>query len=182
MGFLFGIKFEVVSLHIDIMNMKAFLNIILGTSILFGFSQCGNTKNLTYKLQEKTTFKISEPIYQSWVAGIAGGGSGINVMFKSPNLDSKNIEIDSVFFRGQIAKVEKKPTAYVARFRTNVNQRPDLIMHGETDAEYGNKAPIKETKFPFELEEDEAVISYREKEIQKYFKVKLSMKEPEHYP
>jgi hypothetical protein len=162
--------------------MKTFLNIILGTSILFGFSQCGNSKDLTYKLQEETSFKIIEPIYQSWVAGVRGGGGGINVIFKVSDLDSKSIEIDSLFFRGQMVKVEKKPTAYVARFRSNINRIPDIIMSGDTDAEYGNKAPIKERKALFEIEDDEAIISYKENKIQKYFKIKLNKVAPEMYP
>lgn len=162
--------------------MKKLLNIILGISILFGFSQCGNSKNLTYKLQEEISFKVLDANYQPWVAGISGGGGGINVFFMVSNLDSKNIEMDSLFFRGQIAKIEIKPTAYVARFKRNVNQRPDLIIHGEADAEYENTPAIKESKFPFKLEDDEAIVSYKEKEIQKYFKLKLNKKAPALYP
>jgi hypothetical protein len=162
--------------------MKKLLNIILGTSILFGFSQCGNSKDLIYKLQEDISFKVLDANYQSWVAGFSGGGGGINVIFVVSNLNSKNIEMDSLFFRGQIAKIEIKPTAYVARFNTNVNQRPDLIIHGETGAEYGNKPPTKELVFPFEIEDDEAIISYKEKGIQKYFKIKLNKKAQALYP
>jgi hypothetical protein len=55
-------------------------------------------------------------------------------------------------------------------------------MHGETDAEYGNKPPIKESNFPFKLEDDEATVSYKEKGIQKYFKIKLNKKAPALYP
>jgi hypothetical protein len=162
--------------------MKKLLNIILGTSILFGFSQCGNSKDLTYKLQEEISFKVLDANYQSWVAGVSGGGGGINVFFMVSNFDLIHIEMDSLFFRGQIAKIEIKPTVYVARFRTNVNQRPDLIIHGEADAEYGNTSPKKESKFPFKLEDDEAIVSYKEKNIQKYFKLKLNKKETAFYP
>jgi hypothetical protein len=162
--------------------MKKLLNIILGISILFGFSQCGNGKDLTYKLQEEISFKVLDANYQSWIAGIRGGGSGLNVSFLASNLDLKDIDIDSLFFRGQIAKVEKKQTVYIARFKTNVNKVLDLIMHGETDAEYGNKPPIKESNFPFKLEDDEATVSYKEKGIQKYFKIKLNKKAPALYP
>ncbi len=162
-------------------HMKTVLNIILGSVVLFSFAQCGNSKEMGYKLQDDSPFIISKATFKEWVAGIAGGGSGVNVFISLTNLDTDKIVIDSIFFRGQVSKVEKKTTAYVARFKTNVNKAPDLIMHGETDQEYGNKPPTKESKFPFKLEDDEAVISYKEKGELKYFKQKLLREEPDLY-
>ncbi|PHR72525.1 MAG: hypothetical protein COA67_04570 [Lutibacter sp.] len=162
--------------------MKTVLNIILGSVVLFSFAQCGNSKEMVYKLQDDSPFIISNATFKEWVAGVAGGGSGVNVFISFTDLDTDKIVIDSVFFRGQVSKVEKKPTAYVARFKTNVNKPLDLIMHSETDQEYGNKAPIKETKFPFEIEDDEAIICYKEKGKLKYFKQKLLREEPDLYP
>ena len=162
--------------------MKAVLNIILGSIVLFSFAQCGNCKEMTYKLQDDSTFTISKATFKEWVAGIAGGGSGVNAVFSFSNLDTDKIVIDSVFFRGLVSKIEKKPTVYVARFKTNINNREDLIMHGKTDQEYGNKPPTMNSKFPFVLEDDEAVISYKEKGKIKYFKQKLQKEEPDLYP
>ena len=162
--------------------MKTLLNIILGSVVLFSFAQCGNSKEMAYKVQDESAFNISKATFKEWVAGVAGGGSGVNVVLSFSNLNTDNITIDSVFFRGQVSKIEKKPTVYVARFKTNINNAPDLIMHGDTDQEYGNKAPTKEQSFPFEIEDDEAIISYKEKGKVKYYKQKLEREEPDLYP
>lgn len=162
--------------------MKTLFSIILGSTILFGFAQCKNSKEMTYKIQEKSPFKIAKASYQEWVAGIRGGGSGVNVFVAFSDLDTDKIVVDSVFFRGQKVKVETNNKAYIGRFKTNVNQRPDIIMSSQTDEEYGNKAPIKTAKFPFDLENDEVVIGYKEKGKQRYLKLKLLREESPQYP
>ena len=162
--------------------MKTVLNIILGSVVLFSFAQCGNSKEMAYKLQDDSLFNISKATYKEWVAGVAGGGSGVNVIIYFTDLDTDKIIIDSVYFRGQVSKVEIKPTAYVARFKTSVNQKQDIIMHGDTGQEYGNKALTKKPNFPFIIEDDEAVISYKEIQKTKYIKIKLEREEPDLYP
>lgn len=157
--------------------MKTLLNIILGSTILFSFAQCGSSKEIAYILQEETTFKVVNASYQGWVAGVAGGGSGVNVFFSLYNLDTDKIVVDSIFFRGQKTKVEIKNTLFIGRFKTQTNQRPDIIMSSQMDDEYGNKVPVKLPKFPFELENNEAVVGYKEKGKQKYLKLKLQKKE-----
>ncbi len=160
--------------------MKQLINILFGSAILFSFAQCGNGKELSYKLQETPIFKTTEAIYQSWIAGVAGGGSGINVMFKSSNTD-ENIVLDSLYFRNKKAKLERKGDLYIGRFMTEANKKPELIMHSDSDQEYGNKPPVK-TKFPFELKDDEAVIKYLEKGKSKFIKIRLTEKPAELYP
>lgn len=162
--------------------MRTLFSIILGSTILFSFAQCGNSKEMAYKLQEKSPFKITKVYYQEWVAGIQGGGSGVDVYFIFSDLDTDKITIDNIFFRGQKANVETNNKAYIGRFKTNINQKPDIIMSSQTDDEYGNKVPQKKAKFPFDLEKDEAVIGYREKGKQKYLKLKLLRGESPQYP
>ena len=162
--------------------MRTLLNIIFGSAILFGFSQCGNSKDIAYKVQEKSAFKIRKATYKEWVAGIRGGGGGVNVFFTIDGFDSSKITLDSVFFRGQKAKIEKNNSLYIGRFITEANQQLDMIISSDTDAEYGNKAPIKTVKFPFELKDNEAIISYKENGKQKYYKQELQREEPDLYP
>lgn len=157
--------------------MKKALNIIIGTLIIFGFAQCGNSKEMTYKLQENSSFKISKATFKEWVAGASGVGSGVNVFITFVNLDTDKTVINGVFFRGQVSKVEEDHTVYVARFKTNGNNTPDIIMHGDPYQEYGNKAPTKVSKFPFTLDDDEVVIIYKERGKLKYFKQKLQKEE-----
>lgn len=182
LGFLFGIKFEIVSLQYNKQQMKSILNIIFGSVVLFSFAQCGNSKEMTYKLQEDTTFKVINGTYQSWVAGVRGGGSGITVVFQLDDFNASKMTMDSLYFRDQVLKIYQKKDNYVAHYRTKANQKPKLIMHSDSDAEYGNKAPEKKEVFPFKLANNEAVIMYKEGEKAKFLKIQLKEKQAEHYP
>lgn len=162
--------------------MKAILSIILGSAILFSFSQCKNSKEMTYKTVKHAQFKITKATYKNWVAGVKGGGSGINVFIAIPNLETDKITIDSLFFRGQKVKAEHKGLLYVGYFKTSTNQKKDIIMSGDVNAEYGNKAPIKELKFPFDLKDNEVVISYKKRGKIKYLKQTLEQEEPNMHP
>ena len=62
-------------------------------------------------------------------------------------------------------------TGYVSHFKTALNQNEDIIMSGEDSAEYGNELPANIKPFPFQLKENECVISYKEGNTIKYFKV-----------
>ncbi|MCF6280521.1 MAG: hypothetical protein L3J14_09270 [Flavobacteriaceae bacterium] len=162
--------------------MKTLLSIVLGSTILLSIAQCGNSKEVVYKIQKETSFKIVKATYKEWVAGVRGGGSGVNVFFIIDSFDSSKITLDSVFFRGQKAKIETNNSLYIGRFKTNVTQQPDIIMSSDTNAEYGNKPPTKKIKFPLNLKENEAIISYKEDGKQKYYKQELQREEPDHYP
>ena len=83
-------------------------------------------------------------------------------------------ELDSVFFRGKAIKLETKAqnkSLYIGRFLSSTNQKSDIIMSNEPYAEYGNKMPKRSKKFPFELNENECVISYKQDNKTKYFKI-----------
>ena len=76
-----------------------------------------------------------------------------------------------------------KGIKYLAgRFNTStVNSRDDLILHNNATKEVGNDHP--ENKTPFELKENEAVISYKEGAIIKYYKISdIEKAETDFYP
>lgn len=128
------------------------------------------------KLQDKAPIEHTRPYFQEWVAGIKDGGSGINIYF--PNLVTKNNAIiDSVFFRKMKGKLRNGKASY---FATLKKPKPiDLTMSSDPKSEYGNKLP----KFPFELKNNECVISYIEEGETKYVKIgNLKEKEGEYYP
>lgn len=160
--------------------MKQLINILFGSAILFSFAQCGSSKEVSYKLEETPDFKTSEAIYQSWVAGVAGGGSGINVIFKSTN-DDKKIILDSLYFRDNKVKLEKKGDFYIGRVTTQTNKKQELIMHSDSNKEYENKVPNK-TKFPFTLANNEAVIQYKHRGKIKFVKIRLTEKPADFFP
>ena len=134
--------------------------------IMAGFSQCSSTKNL----QEKAPVDIDQVYFQKWIAGVEGGGSGLNIFIPVKETIPK---LDSVYFRGKVIKLEidESGLLYIGRFLTGLNQKNDMIMSNDPNAEYGNKAPGKLQKFPFTLKETECIISYQKDGKTKYFKI-----------
>jgi hypothetical protein len=157
---------------------KQFFGFISVIGIILCFTQCSSAQ----KLQEEASFLLGEVSYQTWVAGVQGGGSGIHMLINVVS-NRNNVDFDSVYFRGYKAKIEIGKIGYIAHFKTDINQREDIIMSNNGKDELGNKSPFKEANSPFELTEDECVISYIEKNTTKYFKVKNLVKKPsEEYP
>ena len=131
------------------------------------FSQCSSTQNL----EDKAPLKIGEVYSQKWIAGVQGGGSGINLFIPT---EQSSITLDSVYFRNKAVKLEPNPKEgilYIGRFKSEFNQKKGIIMSNEPNAEYGN--PLLETKkkTPFELKDTECVISYIHSGKTKYFKI-----------
>ena len=162
--------------------MKTFINLILASIVLVGFSQCGNSKYLGYKFEKKAPFKVREATYQSWVAGIEGGGAGITIIITFEEIDSIGandlFEIDSIYFRNQLMKAVTKgnPNQIIGRYKSTINQPKDVVFHRDVVKEYGNEAPRPIENSPFELAEEEAVITYKQHEKIKYYKLKLVKK------
>ena len=106
---------------------------------------CNCQKNATESSVLKNnqeTFTISEIYYQSWVAGVRGGGSGINIhiVFKDnlPNyVQLKKIQLLH-YTTDTIDVVEN--LKYIGRIKTERNQ---LKLEEDPINEYGNEVPIK---------------------------------------
>ena len=127
----------------------------------------------------------SDVYFQSWVAGVRGGGSGTN-LFISKSLISPNKPV-SVYFRNKSINFEVLNFVndfYIARFKGDANQLSDYNMNLDGTKEYGNEVPsdLKKT-FPFELTNNEAVLSYDEAGKLKYIKITgILQKESVPYP
>jgi hypothetical protein len=151
-------------------DMKTFNNIILILvicGITVSFSNCQSSQ----KLKNPTSLKIGEVYYENWEAGVQDIGSGYTIFIPILNYP-KNITLDSVYFKGNKAKLEfKNNTVFVGRFKTTTNKKQDIIMSNEPYAEYANKVPVLPEKIPFELKDDECIVSYLVEEEIKYFKI-----------
>lgn len=162
--------------------MKPFKFVFIFILLIFIFTNCSSAQ----KLQKTAPTSLGEAYCQSWVAGVKGGGSGINLFIPVLNDLPQNIQLDSVYFRGKAAKLElaaSNPFLYVGRFSQKFNQKQDIIMSNDPNEEYGNQFPIQEEKTPFDLKETECVVSYKESNVTKYFKIEnITEKKPEHYP
>lgn len=92
------------------------------------------------KFSQKDVLVVEEVYYQKWVAGIKGGGSGINfhVILKEPLKEGVILEkVQFETYEGQFIK--QSETEYVANIKTNLN---DLVLDEDPKKEYGNKAPL----------------------------------------
>lgn len=158
--------------------------------IMLSFSQCCTTKHTSKQdntnkmgdLQKNPSFELDSTYFQKWVAGVQGGGSGIH-LYISVLTNKNQVVFDSAYFRGYKAKIEISKMGYIASFKTELNQKEDIIMTNKNHGEFGNKSPLNETYFPFKLNQNECVISYIEDHTKKYFKIEnLIEKSMEQYP
>lgn len=159
---------------------------ILSTSILTLFIQCAtsqNTKKQTmnqsqFVIQENAPVAIEQPYFQEWVAGIEEGGSGFNVVL--PLKEASDVELKEVYFQGK--KIELLPSSdnkrYLGNYKHPEYKKSDLIMSDDPKKEYGNQLPVIEKPIPFTIENNEAVISYMDGDVKKYFKINGITKKP----
>ena len=147
--------------------LKNILSLLLLSFALTSLLQCSSSK----KLQNNVPFKIGKVYYQDWFSGVKGGGSGTNLFIPILS-NSGNVVPDSVYFRGKGVKLEfKDDSIFIGRFIKETTQKSDIIMSNEPFAEYGNQVPKIRKKMPFELSEEECIISYYIKNKTVYFKI-----------
>ncbi len=162
--------------------MKKLGIVFICITVVFTITHCSTAQ----KLQKKPPITLQEVYIQSWVSGVKGGGSGINLFIPVSQKIPQNIQLDSAYFKGKVAKLELSDASqmlYVARFKANFNQNQDIIMSSDPKEEYGNQLPELNEKIPFDLKDTECVISYTESNVTKYFKIdNIVIKKQEHYP
>ena len=135
------------------------------------------------KLQTKAPTTFEDVYYQKWVGGVQGAGSGITLFIQTKD---NSVVIDSVYFRGKTAQLETKPNTknlYIGRFKTTTNAPKDIILTHNLDEEIKNEIEIEAPKFPFILNTNECVVSYKKNDKTMYFKI-TNIKEQEtvNYP
>ena len=151
-----------------IMKRLQLISGVLGIFILSVFlSNCGGSKSDTskYTLTENPPFSIEEIYSQKWMAGVKGGGMGTNIYVTLINLEPGTL-INEVYFRNKRTTAEEKNNQmFVGYFK---DEQKDIIMDSDATNEANNIPPQKS---PFQLEENEAVLSYSFKGKDYYFKV-----------
>lgn len=141
-------------------TLKIKLGFLLMPFMMVSFYHCSSSK----RLQNKLPFEIHEAYYQE-----SNSGTNVYISIKSnPN----NIILDSIYFKGKQVKLGQENNLFVGRFASSIIQKQDIIMSNEPYAEYGNKVPKLPEKLPFELKDNECVLSYKEDNSIKYFKIK----------
>ena len=130
-------------------------------------AQCASVQ-----FETQPPFTVTKATYTNWVGGIEGvSGFNVNMDYTAAN----KVEFDSIFFRGRIAKVSYKETgdskSILGYFSTSTRQE-QMSLNREASKEYGNSSSVTtEPEFPFELKDNEAVVSYRDGDQLKYYKL-----------
>jgi hypothetical protein len=161
-----------------LLKQTSFLIVML--ILMASFSQCSTAQ----KLQKEAPTQFGDVYCQKWTAGIQGGGSGINLFIP---IADKSIQLDSAYFRGKSVKLEVKETKegviYIGRFKTEFNEPKEIIISSDPKQEYANKLPVKQEEIPFELKDDECVVSYIQEDKPMYYKISnVRQQEPLNYP
>lgn len=138
-------------------NLKKAIYAIIFTCTLSSFFQCASPKVATTNFEQQIPFSVKSVVFQEWYAGIKVGGTGINIFVPVYNVND-NVILNEVYFRnlkGQLVKYGNKYTAVLK------NPSRHYTFHkAEKPADY-----------PFDLKDDECVISYSENGQTKYHKI-----------
>lgn len=133
--------------------------------ILVVFSKCATTQ-----FEQNPPFVITSAVYNNWSGETsAKKGMTVNIAYTSKYV----MKFDSIYFFKRAEKLTmskvKDKKLISANFSSKV--KPDIILDDNSTKEINNKFPeIK--KLPFELKQNEAIISYKIKDKTKYFKIK----------
>lgn len=134
--------------------------------VVLGFSQCGSNTFV-----KSTPFNVEKAFYNNWVGGQPGvGGLKLEIYISK----TSEINFDSLYFHHKRTKVEvvqlDDKLQLIGHFSTSKRKNRDLILDIDPNKELKNTLPNIQ-KFPFELKENEAVISYKIEGKTMFFKV-----------
>lgn len=120
----------------------------------------------------KTPFILTKATYQNWYGGVKGV-KGVKIVISGKNLQ-KDIVFKTLYYKDKKTNiiVSNKENRLVLNANINTSTREEkLILHGDSQKEYGNKPPVK-SKYP-NLKENEVIITYYEKEKELLVRINL---------
>jgi len=148
-------------------NIKQIFLIPISAIIIMSFSQCSSAQ-----FDKKAPITITDSFYKNWMGGRQGvKGVLITIKAKAPETD---IIFDSIYFNNKMVKlqphIEKNELTLTGNFIIP-SKTDHIIMHADPKKEFGNKPPNISNKIPFELQDNEAVISYFIKSKKRFYKI-----------
>jgi len=156
------------------------ITITLITLLLLSSCGSGNTYTSSHIFKQYPPFAVEAASYQQWVAGTPQGGSGVNVFINFSQIE-QGVIFKEIYFRGKKTEVVTSAAVrvqYVGYFKNG--SRQDVIMDSNVLKEAVNTPP---EKIPFQLYDDEAVISYEYAGEISYYKIEnIEHKEMLAYP
>ncbi len=135
--------------------------------LVISITQCSSAQ-----IDKKAPATITEVFYQEWVGGQPGSrGTLVTIKLDTPNT---KMTFDSIYFDGKVVKLKsnlvKNEQIITGNFMVLTNPN-GMVLHTDPKKEFGNTAPNLEAKIPFEIEKNEAIISYSIHNKIRYFKV-----------
>ena len=128
--------------------------------------------------ESNTFINTTESYYTVWSSPIRGGGSGYSIyVVLDPKLDlnSKQIEIQGIYFKEKYSALKYQKPGLFQGFIKNTASNNTLEMEGDFRNQTAKEAVAED--IPFKLVGQEAVIVYKAKNALKYVKIKLHKKE-----
>lgn len=150
--------------------MKKFIGIGFITLLIITFFGCGVSK-----AQNEHPFKVLSATFANSVVE----QTDLVLTTLKITTNNKEIELDSVYFRNHKASLKRLDSIgnslFIGSFTTSTTPH-DYILDSDPKQEFGNKPPVTVSKLPFELNDNEAVVSYFYKDNINYYKI-LEVKE-----
>ena len=138
---------------------------------IFNFSSCKINNNLI-ATHRTIPFEFSKPPYiQNWVAGVKGGGSGVNIHI--PVKDLLNTTPDSIYFRGKSTKAIFINDNIIGRFSSEVNQLEGetLSKHKLIEAKNDFNSTTQSRFLNLILQDNECILTFRVRNRLYYHKI-----------
>lgn len=132
---------------------------------------CGSSKAPNESsLQNNPPFKVVEATYSKQL----DEQTGINNILIRISINNPKILLDTVYFRNNstILKLDKSNSnlTYIGSI-VLPGKNKNFILNLDSKKEYGNQVPDISRKIPFELKENEAIVSYLLHNKRTYFKI-----------
>lgn len=161
--------------------MKSLSIMAISLFVFTFFTQCGSAQ-----FDKNPPFTISNAYYQDWFGG-QPGSKGTFVQIELAGAISKDIVFDSVFFKSDVTKLDLNTTASIQVLKGNFtsisHKDRNIVMHSDPKEEMVNKVRGATSQNPFEISDNECVISYFIKKKKHYYKVEnLKKEKPIYYP
>lgn len=132
---------------------------------------CGSSKTDIQNLEDQT--QIKEVYSQAWVAGVRGGGAGINVFVNLNSPFEKGLVLEKVQFKNYEATFEKtNELSYIARIDTGQNKLHKINIETTNEVE----VMVEEPKI--NIKEKQAILFFT-KEGKMYSKIIENVEERE---
>lgn len=152
-------------------------------SVILIFFSCSSQKKIVdYKVVDMSELEVDKVYYEKWIAGVKGGGSGIN-LYINHSLFANDITLKKVYFKDRYSDFEKNEDYYIARFRLDLNQLRDYVMDSDSAKEVENELPESIKNEVLNLGDNDALITIIKASVESNIIIKnITQKETIPYP